>query len=78
MQSIRAHRHIGLLAAVAVLAAAATPAFAVDNADGTSAKGKKVTAAQHKAKPQKPREDSLMNKDTTPPNAQPNPYSSGY
>lgn len=78
MKPMRAYRHIGLLAAVAVLAAAATPAFAVDNADGTSAKGKKATAAQHKAKPQKPKEGSLMDKDTMPPNAQPNPYSSGY
>ena len=66
MQSMRTHRHIGLLAAVAILTAAATPAFAVDNADGTSAKEKKAAATQHKTKSQKAKESSTMSQETVP------------
>ena len=65
MQSMRAYRHIGLLAAEAILAAAATPAHAVDNAGGAAAKDKKA-AAEHKAKSHKAKEGSTMSKETVP------------
>jgi hypothetical protein len=65
MQTMRAYRHIGLFAAVAVLAAAATPALAVDN-DGASVKDKKAAAAEHKTKSQKAKEGSTMSKETAP------------
>jgi hypothetical protein len=65
MQSMRAYRHVGLLAA-AILAAAATPALAVDNDAGASAKDKKAAAAEHKAKSHKAREGSSMSKEAAP------------
>lgn len=66
MPSMRAYRHIGLFAAVAMLAASATPALAVDNDTGTSAKDKKAAAAQHKAKSRKAKEGSTVSKETVP------------
>lgn len=66
MQSIRAYGHVGILAAVAILAAAATPALAVDNDAGTAAKNKKAAAAEHKAKSHKAKEGSSMSKETVP------------
>jgi len=59
-------RHIGMLTIAAMLAVAATPALAVDDASSPPAKTHKKMSAKHKATSQKSREDSMMNKDTTP------------
>jgi hypothetical protein len=65
MRSTRLSRHVGLLGAVALLAAVATPALAVDNADGSSGKQKAATT-QHKVKSKKARESSTMSRETPP------------
>jgi hypothetical protein len=70
MRRINAPLAIGFAAAVAMLAAASTPATAVDYSSGTTTtktQKQKKTVKTHKPKMENAGSASSMQKDTTPP-----------